>query len=82
MGLNRDRSPHARALFAANMKRLRLGKGLSQENLAAAARLHPNYIGSVERHERNISIDNMEKIAAALGVPISILLAARGRKGS
>ena len=63
------------------MKRLRSERGLSQEKLAALARLHPNYIGSVERRERNISIDNIEKIAAALGVAASALLAPPDGKG-
>jgi transcriptional regulator with XRE-family HTH domain len=58
------------------MKRLRLAEGLSQEKLAALASLHPNYIGSVERAERNISVDNIERIAAALRVPVPSLFAA------
>ena len=61
MAMGRDRAA-ARQLFARQMKRLRMKKGLSQEKLAAKAGLHPNYIGSVEREERNISIDNMEKV--------------------
>lgn len=63
------------------MKRLRLGKGLSQERLALLARLHPNYVSSVERRERNISVDNIEKIAAALGVPISAMFSPPTKKG-
>lgn len=58
----------ARKLFAQNLRRVRLIKGYSQEYLAELAGLHRTYIGSVERAERNISIDNMEKIATALGV--------------
>ena len=75
MATARDRTRLARDVFAANMRRVRLRKGLSQERLASLARLHPNYISSVERRERNISIDNIEKIAAALSVPISSLFA-------
>lgn len=48
---------------------------MSQEGLAAKAKLHRTYVGSVERGERNISIDNMEKLARALGVGIVDLLA-------
>lgn len=64
----------ARAIFAANVRRLRRVRGLSQERLAESAGLHPNYVGSVERGERNISVDNMEAIARALGVALASML--------
>lgn len=64
----------AQLLFAANMKRIRLANSLTQERLAEYAGLHTNYISSVERGERNISICNIEKIAAGLGVPMPDLL--------
>jgi transcriptional regulator with XRE-family HTH domain len=43
-------------------------KGWSQENLAARAGIHRTYLGSIERFERNIAIDNICRIAWALGV--------------
>ena len=56
------------------MKRIRLEKRLTQENVAEGAGLHPNYISSVERGERNLSIANIERIAAALAVSMADLL--------
>ncbi len=64
----------AQALFAANVRRVRREQGLTQEKLAEAADLHPNYVSSVERGERNISIRNIERIAHALGVSMASLL--------
>jgi transcriptional regulator with XRE-family HTH domain len=62
------------ALFAANMRALRKAKKLTQEQVAEGSDLHPNYISSVERAERNISIRNIERIAAALDVNMAELL--------
>ena len=64
----------AREQFAASMLKLRQERGWSQEELAAHAKLHRNYIGSIERSERNVGVDNMEKIAWALEVPLSDML--------
>ena len=69
------RELRAQLLFAANMKRIRLQKALTQEKVAEFAELHPNYISSVERGERNISIRNIDRIAFALGVKMVDLLA-------
>lgn len=71
---NRTQKCGAQLLFARNMRRIRLEKKLTQENLAEGAGLHPNYISSVERGERNISIGNIERIACALGVHMAELL--------
>lgn len=66
----------AQQLFATNMRRIRREKQLTQEKVAEAAELHPNYVSSVERGERNISIRNIERIAVALGVGMEALVAA------
>lgn len=63
-----------RAVIAANMRRLRKDRGLSQEALADECGLHRTYIGSIERAERNISIDNIGRIAAALDIEAWTLL--------
>ena len=68
----------ARKRFAVAMRLQRLANQMSQEDLAELSGLHRTYIGSVERGERNISIDNMERIAQALGVDITNLLSASG----
>ena len=64
----------ARLIFAASMRKLRKEHGLSQEALADRSDVHRTYVGSVERGERNISIDNMERIANALGVKLRGML--------
>ena len=68
------RRESARARFARNLRAMRVNVGFSQERLAEEAGLHRTYIGSVERAERNVSIDNMERLAAALNVDIVDLL--------
>jgi transcriptional regulator with XRE-family HTH domain len=63
-----------RATFAENLRRVRSKRFLSQEKLAELTGLHRTYVGSVERGERNISIDNVERFLLALDVPVSELL--------
>lgn len=61
-------------LFGKQVRLLRQEMGMSQEALAAGSGLHRTYIGSVERGERNISLENIVRIAHALKVPPSSLL--------
>lgn len=63
-------SSDARKLFAKKLRQIRQAQGLSQETLADLAGLHRTYVGSVERSERNVSIDNIERLARALEVDI------------
>ncbi len=79
---NATESPSsARAVLAANIVRLRKEQNWSQEMLALESGLHRTFIAHVERGSRNISIDNLEKIATALEVAPHILLTP-GRKES
>jgi len=59
----------ARLCLARNIRELRSLNGVSQEELALEAGLHRTFVAHVERGVRNISIDNIEKLAMALGVP-------------
>ena len=67
----------ARAVLAANIVALRHEKGWSQEALAFECGLHRTFIAHVERLARNIAVDNIERIATALGVESYQLLVPR-----
>ena len=60
-------------VFATNVKAIRLQKNISQESLAELTGLHRTYISAIERERRNISIDNIQKIAEALDVEAAVL---------
>lgn len=64
----------ARENFSKNLRKHRLAIGFSQEALADACDLHRTYVSSVERGERNITIDNMERLAKALRLDVTDLL--------
>lgn len=55
-------------IIAANVRRLRLESGLTQEQLAHECELDLTYIGGIERGRRNPSVKVLGKLAAALGV--------------
>lgn len=63
-----------RLIFAKNIRQVRRFKEMSQEELAHLANISRVYLGEVERGERNITIDVMEKIASALEIPLEQLL--------
>ncbi len=66
--------------FGAAVRSLRLARGLSQEELADLVGIHRTYIGDVERGERNIGLLNVGRIAVALQIPLSALMAEVERK--
>lgn len=63
-----------RKIMAENLRVLRLAEHVSQEELAELCGLHRTYISDIERCNRNVSIDNIEKIAKALHISASDLL--------
>ena len=60
--------------FGLAVKELRMERNLTQETLAGEADLHFTYVSSVERGLRNLSLHNIHRLAAALGVTASALL--------
>ena len=56
------------AVVALNLRRLRKKLGISQEDLAEKCGLHRTYVGAIERSERNITLQTLEKLAESLGV--------------
>jgi transcriptional regulator with XRE-family HTH domain len=61
-------------LFGNRVRELRLQRKFSQEKLAELADLHRNYVGGVERGERNVSLLNIVKLARGLKVRPSELI--------
>jgi transcriptional regulator with XRE-family HTH domain len=64
----------SKKIVAQNVRSLRLARHISQEKLAERSGLHRTYVGSIERGERNISLENIDRLAAALEVAAVDLL--------
>jgi transcriptional regulator with XRE-family HTH domain len=60
--------------FGNKVRERRTALGLSQEELAERAGVHRTYIGMIERAEKNITLENIEKIAIALEIPLNKLM--------
>ena len=60
--------------FGARIRSLRLGRGLSQEEVAHLAGIHVTYLSGIERGLRNPSLRNIRRIAGALGVSVRELV--------
>ena len=60
--------------FGEKVREERLKKGLSQEELASRAGVHRTYIGMIERAEKNITLESIQKIARALDLPLDELM--------
>ena len=71
---------YLRRIFAANVREIRTSMCISQEELAEKCGLHRTYISDIERGRRNISIDNIERIAIGLQVLPEKLLESRQAK--
>ena len=69
----------SRVRIARNVFAIRNTRGLSQGGLAEAAGMHRSYVGDIENAVRNVSIDNIDRLAIALGVDPQDLLASRGK---
>lgn len=65
-------------VFGENLRRYRKEKGLSQEKLAEICGLHRTYIGDIECFKRNVSLENVQKIADALNLDSYLLLVKGG----
>ena len=60
--------------FGNKVRERRVKLGLSQEELAHRAGMHRTYIGMIERAEKNITLENIQKISEALKMPLNKLM--------
>lgn len=60
-------------IFGDNLRKYRTQKGYSQEQFAELCGLHRTYISAIECHRRSISLDNIQRISDALGIPCYLL---------
>lgn len=79
--VSKSSPPHgssARAHIAANIRRLREARNLSQEKLGELAQCHRTYVSQLERGITNISVDRLERLAQVLKVEVTDLMSPPG----
>lgn len=69
-------------VFGENVRKYRIAMGLSQEKFAEKCGLHRTYISTIERFQRNVSIENVQKIADALDIDSYRLLMENNDSGN
>ena len=74
MNIRHDMDKKILVKFGHRVRKFRLSARLSQEKLAELSGVHRNYIGGIERAEKNPTIITINKISKALGLPMSKLL--------
>ena len=67
-------SNHPRLLFGLNLRIARTALGLTQKDVAEKVGIHHSYVGAVERGERNVSVNNMHRLAEAVDREVFDLL--------
>jgi transcriptional regulator with XRE-family HTH domain len=72
--VKRNHPDQTRDILARNVRLLRAERGLSQEALAFESGINRTYLSDIERGVRNVSIDNLSRLATALAVPVWQLL--------
>jgi transcriptional regulator with XRE-family HTH domain len=72
--VKRNHPGRLRDIVATNVRRFRKEIGTSQQDFAYEIEMDRSYFGGVERGERNVSIDNLERIASGLNIKPFLLL--------
>lgn len=74
------RQASARMLLAARIRRLRKQRGMTQEDLGAAAGITRSHISAIEHGRCNMRLDSLDSIAGALGVSLQQLFDEPGQE--